>query len=88
MAILFYLGTFAITSLMIGEAIEKSVAEIIPIYINGTIHPSFEEETDAYRVQFAVTSSFIIGLVQVCTSVNSGNLAKLLLILTLYFAML
>ena len=68
MASLFYLGTFAITSLMIGEAIEKSVAEIIPIY----------EETDAYRVQFAVTSSFIIGLVQVCTSVNSGNMAKLL----------
>ena len=55
---------------MIGEAIEKSVAQIIPVYINGTIHPLFDEETDAYRVQFAVTSSFIIGLVQVRTSVN------------------
>ena len=50
---------------MIGEAIEKSVTSLTPRYINGTVDPTFEDEVTEHRIHYAVTSSFMIGIVQV-----------------------
>ena len=59
-------GTFAIICLMVGEVVESNVSPLLPsLNVNGTTTKEYTEEVINLRVQYAVTVSFLVGILQV-----------------------
>ena len=59
-------GTFAIISLMVGEVVENSVNAKLPLpRSNTTSQVDYDNEVIELRVKYAVTVSFLVGVMQV-----------------------